>query len=305
MSLYEKYRPQDFDAIIGNTPLIASMEAYLKLENHSHAILFMGSTGSGKTTLANILARKLGAKGVDIIEKNVGDLRGIDDARDILPQLRTRPIESPVKVFILEEVQMGMAGFFNLLLRPLEETPAHVYFILTTTEPQKIPETIRNRCVKFTVQPLPESRIAYLLQRVADAEGKPLPNEIKDHISRVSQGIPRDALSMLENVLLLEPDQQVRAIQQITTEESDVIELCRALASQLDWAKVSKILTNLQGTNIEQVRITVLNYFNKVLLSKGEKDPVAYFVIENFKDNFYSSGKAGLTKACFDSIQTK
>ena len=305
MSLYEKYRPQDFGDIIGNTPLIASMEAYLKLEGHGHAILLAGPTGCAKTSLAQILARKLGAKGRDIVEINVGDLRGIDAARDILPQIKLRPIESSVKVWILEESQQGMAGFQNLLLRPLENTPSHVYFILTTTEPLKIIEPVRNRCVKFYVQPLPESRIAYLLQKVADAEGKPLPKEIKDHIAKVSQGIPRDALSMLENVLLLDPEQQVRAIQQISVEESEAIALCRALAERRPWAEVRKIINGLQTTNIEQIRITVLNYFNKVILSKDDPEPAVYLIIDSFKDNFYSSGKAGLAKACFDVIYGK
>jgi len=300
MSLYEKYRPQELVDIIGNSPLISSIESYLQLKDHNHAVMFTGNTGCGKSTLARILAKNLGAKGCDIIEINVGDLRGIDAARDILPQIRLQPIEGSVKVFILEESQMGMSGFQNLLLRPLENTPEHVYFILTTTEPQKIIAAIKNRCEIFNVQTLPESRIAFLLQRVADAEGRPLPTAIKEHISRVCSGVPRAALTMLEQVIYMDPEQQIRAIQQLTTEENEAIDLCRALAKREPWENVSKLLANLQTSDAEQIRQTVLNYFNKVLL--GKYDPVAYLIIDSFKDNFYASGKAGLTKACFDVV---
>jgi DNA polymerase III gamma/tau subunit len=142
-----------------------------------------------------------------------------------------------------------------------------------------------------------------LLHRVCDAEGKPIVKEAKDLIAAKCNGSPRMALTMLEKVIDLPLDQQLQAAQQTVQEESQIIDLCHALRDSKKWIEVSKILQGLQDKDPEQVRLAVLGYFNKVLLSNTpSQHERAYLIIDSFKESFYYIGKAGLTKACYEAL---
>ncbi len=145
-ALYRKYRPQNFEQVIGQSHVVSLMEEAVKNGHPSHAYLFTGGRGLGKTTVARIFAKELGTAPVDIYEIDAASNRGIDDIRDLREEVRTFPMESKYKVYIIDEVHMLTKDAFNALLKTLEEPPAHAIFILATTEFDKVIETIRSRC---------------------------------------------------------------------------------------------------------------------------------------------------------------
>lgn len=300
MSLYNKYRPTEFKDIVGNLPTIAALESFLTAQDRSHSILFTGGSGQGKTTLARIVAHKLGCLQSDLIELNSANFRGVDTSREIIQQMRLKPISGPIRIWMLDECHKMTNDGQNALLKALEDTPSHVYFILCTTDPQKLLKTIINRCVEFRVQPLPENRLVFLLNRVCEKEGKKVAAEILEQIAKNCQGSARKALTVLEGIIDQDPEQQLRMAQQTANEESEVIELCRALVQSKGWKEISKILKELHGVEAEQVRMAVLNYCNKVLLDKD--DIKVFLIMDCFKESFYYTGMAGLTRACYQII---
>src|SRR6478609_6601729 len=148
--LYRKYRPQTFNDVIGQEHIVKVLKGAVELGNISHAYLFSGSRGTGKTSMARILARAIGTSANDLTELDAASNRGIDDMREIRDSVNTLPFESKYKVYIIDEVHMLTKDAWNAFLKTLEEPPAHVVFILATTELEKVPETVQSRCQVFT-----------------------------------------------------------------------------------------------------------------------------------------------------------
>ena len=148
-ALYRKYRPENFDEVLGQDHIVTTLSESLKLGNVAHAYLFSGGRGTGKTTMARILARAVNCSENDLYEIDAASNRGIDDIRELREAVNTLPFESPYKVYIIDEVHMLTKEAFNALLKTLEEPPAHALFILATTEMDKLPETIVSRCQTF------------------------------------------------------------------------------------------------------------------------------------------------------------
>src|SRR3989344_5010343 len=140
--LYRKYRPQAFKEVICQEHVVKVLEGAIKLGNISHAYIFSGSRGTGKTSVARILAREIGTSANDLVEMDAASNRGIDDVREIRDSVNTLPFESKYKVYIIDEAHMLTRDAWNAFLKTLEEPPAHVIFILATTELDKLPETI-------------------------------------------------------------------------------------------------------------------------------------------------------------------
>jgi DNA polymerase-3 subunit gamma/tau len=146
---YTKYRPQKFEELFGLESVTKALTTQLKKNQVGHAYLFAGPRGTGKTTVARILAREVGCRGMDLIEIDAASNRGIDDVRRLREGIGLAPSGGPKKVYIIDEAHMLTREAFNALLKTLEEPPAHAILILATTEPQKIPETVRSRCQRF------------------------------------------------------------------------------------------------------------------------------------------------------------
>ena len=144
MSLYLKYRPKDFDEMVGNDETIESLKKLIQKEDRPHTYLFTGQSGCGKTSAARICANKLGAKGHSIIEINSSNNRGIDTARDIIDQMQYKPLEGNIWVFIIDEIHQTTSVAQNALLKPLEDTTDSAYFFLCTTDPQKLIKPLKN-----------------------------------------------------------------------------------------------------------------------------------------------------------------
>ncbi len=203
LALYRKYRPLQFTDVIGQDQLVTLLTSSIKQKKISHAYLFCGGRGTGKTTVARIFAREIGCNPEDIIEIDAASNRGIDEIRELREAVRTAPFSSAYKVYIIDEAHMLTKEAANALLKTLEEPPSHVVFILATTDPEKLPQTIISRCQKI-VFAIPSLEIlASRLEYVAHKEGKTLEKGASLIIARHGKGSYRDALGVLEQVLTL------------------------------------------------------------------------------------------------------
>ena len=303
VELYRKYRPQTFEDVVGNESAIKSLRK--ELENGSHVFLFVGNAGCGKTTLARIVAKEVGAGELSIKEINSADNRGIDTAREIMEQMRFNPVDGNALVWILDEMHMITTAGQNALLKALEDTPEHVYFMLCTTDPQKLIAPLKSRCSIINVKPLAEKEMLYLLKRTARAEGQKLPPEVYEKIIELAQGGSRKALKLLAKVLYLDSDEErLETLQQ--GEEADnvqSIELCRVLMKKgCSWSTIAPVLKGMDMADPEKVRMGVLGYMNSVLLS-GKISKEAVSAIQAFGSNTtFNNGKFAITIACLDYL---
>lgn len=314
MSLATEHRPTSFDEIVGNKATIKALTSLLQRSRKKfpHAILLTGPHGCGKTTIGRILSEELGAQSGDYREVDTADFRGIDTIRDIRKQIRLRPQDpkSTCRVWLLDECHMiGKGGDSstneaqNAMLKMLEDTPSHVYFILCTTDPQKLRSTIRSRCTQFAVETLSEKEMGRLLKKISRKEKILIPQEVRELIAEQSLGHPRDALQLLQKILGLDEDEMEEVVFAEAAKQNAAIELARALIAKEPWKKVARILTGLQNEKEESMRHMVLKYCNTILL-KG-KNGQAFIVMDEFEQPFYNSGKPGLTLACYKAIHAE
>lgn len=300
MALYHKYRPKSFDEIFGNGETVRALKGMLTQDDKPHAILFHGPSGCGKTTLARIVANELGCKGSDFTEVDTADFRGIDTIRDIRMKSQYKPLEGEVKVWLLDECHKLSNDAQNALLKILEDTPPHVYFILATTDPQKLIPTIKGRCAQFEVKPLSEKQMKRLLFKVVKSEKEHLERKVYDQIVRDSLGSPRNALQLLDKVLAVEPEYRLKVAEKEAEQQFKTIELCRALLQRKSWKFVSRILKSLQDEDPEGIRRAIMAYMGKVLID-GEND-LAALVMEEMMTSVYYNGFPGLIFACYSIL---
>lgn len=302
MGLYQKYRPTTLDKVIGNEQVVSSLQKLLAKPKNKipHAFLFIGPTGCGKTTMARIVANELGSTGTDYKEIDSGQFRGIDTARELRKQMQYRAMEGSARVFVIDEVHKMTNDAQNALLKALEDTPEHVYFILCTTDPQKLIKTVKGRCSTYEMQPLEEKHMVKLLFRIARSEGGSIEKPVLKQIHSTSNGHPRNAIQILEQVLGVDADERMEFAKRAEALEAETIELARALVKGSSWHKVAEILQGLKGQDAETVRRVVLGYCQTILLNKRD-DHVAG-VMEEMVEPFYNSGFPGLVFACYSIV---
>jgi DNA polymerase-3 subunit gamma/tau len=303
MSLHIQYRPDTLEEIVGNKSTVKALTAILERDREDipHTFLFHGASGCGKTTFARIIANHLGCTGADFVEINAGNNRGIETARTILKTINYKPLSRGVKVILLDEVHATTKDFQNALIKPLEDTPEHVYFILCTTNPSKLLKTVINRCTSFEVKKLSVTLLSELIEGVLNEEDKEVEEEMIELMATKADGCPRQVLVLLDQVIDLKPKEQKRAVQAFVTEEEKIIDLCRLLLNKNSkWDKVAKILKGLKE-DPEGIRWALLTYMNKVLLDK--ENTQASIVISYFEEPFFNSGNAGLTLACLKCLE--
>lgn len=308
MSLDTRNRPATLNAMAGNSSTISAVEKlFEKREKFPHAILITGPTGCGKTTLGRIISNMLGAHDVDYLEVDSAQFNGIDTVREIKAQMRYLPRhpDSECRVWLIDECHMlGTGGASeknraqNAILKMLEDAPDHVYFILCTTDPQRLLKTVVGRCLKLEVSTLQDKIMAILLKRVVRKERATLSEEILDMIVEKADGHPRNAMKLLEKIIGLDAEQAIELIDEESKKESQAIDLCRALIRGCPWSKVTKILIGLKDEDEEKIRRMCLSYCNTILL-KGGVNPQAFIVMEEMEEPFYNTGKPGLTLACY------
>lgn len=217
--LYRKYRPRVFADVYGQDHVTSTLKNEIKEGRISHAYLFTGSRGTGKTTCAKILAKAVNCpnavdgepcnaceicKGLDsgtiydVVEIDAASNNGVDNIRDLREEVNYTPTRGKYRVYIIDEVHMLSTGAFNALLKTLEEPPAHVIFILATTEVHKLPATILSRCQRFDFKRIQPETMAVRLQQVAELEGMELAPDAATLIARIADGALRDGLSILD-----------------------------------------------------------------------------------------------------------
>ncbi len=207
--LYRKYRPQTFVDVIGQEHVTKVLEGAVKLGNISHAYIFSGPRGTGKTSMARILSRSVGTSANDLVEMDAASNRGIDDVREIRDSVNTLPFESKYKVYIIDEVHMLTRDAWNAFLKTLEEPPAHVVFIMATTELEKVPETVISRCQTFTFKRPNQSTLKDFALSISKLEGVTLEPAAAELIALLGDGSFRDSHGILEKVLSSTTDKQI------------------------------------------------------------------------------------------------
>jgi DNA polymerase III gamma/tau subunit len=298
MTLYQEHRPTAFNEVKGNEGILASLQKLLSNPSKCpHAFLLHGPTGCGKTTIARIIANTLECDGQDLYEIDSGQFRGIDTIREIREIITYRPINSKSRVWILDEAQKLTGDAQSALLKILEDTPEYAYFIICTTEPNKLSSPILGRCSQFQVAQLTEQQMVGLLKTIVKKEGDSLEQEVHLQIAQDSLGHPRNAINILEQVLASPKESRLNTAKQTAAKQSQSIELCRALIKGAKWKEVQGILQGLTDQDPESIRRHVLGYCQSILL-KGD-DARAGLIMEFMVESFYGSGFPGLVFACY------
>ncbi len=210
-ALYRKYRPADFDEVRGQEQVVTALQGAIAKKHIPHALLFSGPRGTGKTSVARIFARAIGTKEIDTYEIDAASNRGIDDVRMLREAVMTLPYESERKVYIIDEVHMLTKEAFNALLKTLEEPPAHVIFILATTEAEKLLETITSRCQVYRFRAPTRDILRETILDVAKKENFTLSLDGADLIAISADGSFRDALGITQKVIAASPDTKANA----------------------------------------------------------------------------------------------
>ena len=309
IALYRKYRPAHFKEITGQDHIVASLLGSIESGRISHAYLFAGSRGTGKTSIARIFARELGTTDNDMYEIDAASNRGIDDIRAIRDGVSVMPLESKYKVYIVDEVHMLTKEAFNALLKTLEEPPAHVIFILATTELDKLPATVVSRCQTFTFKKPTREILRNAITNVAKKEGYSLEQGSADLIAILGDGSFRDALGVLDKVLgakqgsgksvTLEHIQSVTGAPRTTLVNDFIAGIVQAGAGVSGGAGDARqhgitlaltTLANAEKSGLDFVVFTslVLDKARAVLLLKSAGPSIAPTIAAGFSDEDFS-----------------
>ena len=284
--LYRKYRPTKFGDVIGQSHIVKVLEGAIGLGNISHAYLFSGPRGTGKTSMARILSREIGTSANDLVEVDAASNRGIDDVREIRESVNTLPFESKYKVYIIDEVHMLTKDAWNAFLKTLEEPPAHVVFILATTELEKVPDTVISRCQTFQFRQPNQATLKDFAMSVAKKEGAILEPEAAELVALLGDGSFRDAHGILEKVLSSSKSKK------ITREEIELV--TGAPKSEL----VRDILSSLVEKNLERG----LKAIQRAGEANADMKLFAKLILERLRFLFLLRLKAGMDEYISEQV---
>src|SRR5213082_1449620 len=327
-ALYRKYRPQDFDEVVGQEPVVRTLRNAIEHDQVRQAYLFAGPRGTGKTSLARILAKSLNcAQGptvtpdgtchacraiaagtsLDVIEMDAASQRGIDDIREIRDRVVLQPVEGRSKVYILDEAHQLTDAAWNALLKLIEEPPPHLLFVFCTTELQKVLPTVRSRCQTFVFQRPRLPDLIKLLRRVADGESMDVPDAALGLIARSARGSFRDAVSTLD---------QLAAATGGTITVQDVLQLLGAVEEEVlfrlcdlvvdgDTAGALVFLEELseRGQDLGRLVVDLLEHLRHLLLVQHtgevpETLPVTEETRDRLREQANQVGEAGVVSLC-------
>ncbi|MEL6149556.1 MAG: DNA polymerase III subunit gamma/tau, partial [Chloroflexota bacterium] len=207
-ALYLKWRPHTFDDVIGQEHITRTLRNSMDSGRIRHAYLFSGPRGTGKTTTARLLAHALGCNNLDLIEIDAASHTGVDDVRDLRDKIAFMPTEGQYKTYIIDEVHRFSGSAFDALLKTLEEPPEHAIFVLATTEIDKVPDTIKSRCLMFEFRRVAMTEVADRLQSIAESEGINVDRDALELIARQGTGSVRDSISLLDQIVA-DPEEHI------------------------------------------------------------------------------------------------
>lgn len=297
-ALYRKYRPKTFDEICGQEAVVTSLKNQVKNNEISHAYIFQGTRGTGKTSAAKILSRAvnclhpingnpcnecencksiLNESSLDVVEMDAASNNGVDDIRELKEKVIYPPQSLKYKVYIIDEVHMLSKGAFNALLKILEEPPRHLIFILATTEIEKIPATILSRSQKYNFKRISIEKISENLKKIAELEGKSCDDEVFTLIAKSSDGAMRDALSVLDQLLTKNKD-HIKLEDAMEVLGISSSELLFNLSEALIEKNVNESLLTIdeiykEGVDFNTLSSQILSHFRDLLMVKTLKDP--------------------------------
>lgn len=286
-SLLTKYRPQTWKDVIGQGPVVKSLSTAIERKS-SHAYLLVGPSGTGKTTLARIAAKVLGCTSIE--EVDAATHTGVDDMRGVAEGLMYRPIgPDAVKVIIIDESHMLSKSAWNSLLKILEHPPDWVTWFLCTTEANKVPATVKTRCLAYELKPVSFAALQDLLDGVAAAEKLEVSGDVIDLCAKEAQGSPRQALANLGVCATAKSKKEAAELLKSADGSTAAFELAQALYRGADWGELVEIVAGLGEINPESVRHVIRAYGTKVVLNPKNSEPEsALAVLSAFSQPFNS-----------------
>ena len=305
-ALYRKYRPSTLDDICGQDTIVRIIKNTIKNNQMNHAYLFAGPRGTGKTSIAKIVAKIVNCHDLDgynpcnkcvsctevnnsdIIEIDAASNNGVDEIRELRNKINLVPSYGKYKVYIIDEVHMLTTGAFNALLKTLEEPPEHIIFILATTDPHKIPETILSRCQRLDFQKISQKAIKENLKKISEKENIKVSDEALDEIARISDGGMRDSVGMLDQARAYAEDNiTLQDIYDIngTVKEEDLKKFIKSIIDN-DIETSLEILDeyNSKGVNFVKLTEEIIDFTKDILIYKKAPKYFKNANVENIKD---------------------
>lgn len=324
LALYRKYRPRTFDEVIGQEHIVKTLINQIKLDKISHAYLFCGSRGTGKTSTAKIFAKainctnpknsspcgecdvckSLDGTNIDVLEIDAASNNGVDEIRDLREKVKYPPVVGKYKVYIIDEVHMLSTSAFNALLKTLEEPPAHTVFVLATTEVHKLPATILSRCLRFDFKLVSLEDLSALLKKVLDSENVKYDEQAINVIARAGEGSVRDTLSIADRCVSFAGDeltyQKVLSVLGVSEREVLIKTTGTILEKQVGEALVCLDSVLSQGKSPLVFSNDLISYYRDLILIYTLGDKAREIVV--VKDDVYAEMKKQATKENYAEI---